>query len=124
MYFAIDGDRVGSKIELYLLQNDEQGLASFSARLTAAIDSAARSLEERGCTIIFVGGDSILAKAPASVLDRVEVLPQMPGITFSRGIGNTCRDAYLALKYAKSHGRARTVAFCGGDFEIVGADAE
>lgn len=121
-YIAIDGDHVGARLEKYLLENDERELATFSQDLSSLLDELAEKLKREGYSIVYLGGDSLLAKKPDFDLELVADEVQNTKITFSVGIGTSCHDAYIALKYAKASGRNRFVEYQDKTFSVLAKD--
>jgi hypothetical protein len=111
-YVGIDGDDVGAKLELFLLQNDEDGIKSLSNSIDATISGLASKALELKIEIIFFAGDSLLCKGEESRLDELltflyELQPKR--VSFSAGIGVNLKDAYIALKFAKASGKNRII---------------
>lgn len=115
-YLAIDGDHVGAKLEKYLLDNDEDSLSKFSSRLTSFLETLAEVLEAEGFSIVYLGGDSVLAKRPNIDVKMIADSIQSDHVSFSVGIGTSCHDAYVALKYAKVSGRDCMIDYRDGTF--------
>lgn len=114
LFLAIDGDDVGRALEYLVLQNRVEELAEVSRKFAAATDELSETLVNRfGARIYLAGGDSILASMPSS-MDHDDMIEQLrqeatakAGFSFSFGIGETPRQAYLALKLAKLSGKNR-----------------
>lgn len=106
MYFAYDGDRIGSKLESLIIDNDEEKIENFANTVLDALERLESSLKKSGCKIIFASGDSILAKSTDELVDVNSIDREYGNITFSLGIGSTPLEAMLALKKAKSTGIA------------------
>lgn len=106
-YFYIDGDDIGLRLERSLLQNDEIGLREVNAEVNSAIRQLTDHLEELGCEIIFSGADGIIAKSSDLPIDRINwSIRQIGGtLEFSVGIGDSLRDAFAALRFAKASGK-------------------
>lgn len=108
-FFAIDGDDIGNKLRDLIISNDIEGAKLFSHELTQYFNHIAEELETLGCTIIFCGGDSILATAEENIiLQYIDSVPR-PLFAFSGGIGETPEFAYLALQLAKARGKNQIV---------------
>lgn len=106
MYYAIDGDDVGRKLEFLLLSNDAEGAAFFSQEITREIENLHQFFMKFHSQIIFSTGDGILAFSAESI-DVSALTVSGSGTTFSIGIGSTTANALLALKKAKGLGKAR-----------------
>lgn len=113
-FYAYDGDHVGRYLEYLVLSNDESGITEFSRQATSTVETLVTELKKHGCTIVFFGGDSVLAKSSDFV--DVEALPRQFGkIRFSLGIGTSPRRAMLGLKKAKALGTGLCVHFSEAD---------
>ena len=118
MFIAIDGDDVGRSLELYILDNRIEELEFFATALKQKFEWFANKLHHLfRARIHMIGGDSILASCESDleILKRLESLRheffQHEFPTLSIGIGDTPREAYLALKYAKLRGKNRLITF-------------
>ena len=121
-YVGIDGDNIGSKIELYFLEDSEESIQVFSEIVGKTIRLVASQLEELGMKIIFCGGDSILCRADE--IDTVKLrdiltVEAKNEIRFSVRVGETMKQAYMALKYAKTSGKDRIVILEEDQFKTV-----
>jgi hypothetical protein len=111
-YIAVDGDDVGRSIERLVLTNDCQGLSAFAAKYRSAVHWLTSVLiDSFQGNALLSDGDSVLieAHAPAFSAHRLTALSEefakLSGHTLSIGIGDTMREAYLALKLAKLSGK-------------------
>ena len=109
-FLALDGDDVGRRLELCMLTNDLEALREFSS----SFDSAMRALVQSACSIdgvelVLFGGDSVMLRVRSDVLQEVLSLARRTTgrFTFSGGYAPSMREAYLALKLAKSSGKDR-----------------
>ena len=74
-------------------------------------------LVESGYTVIFCAADGVVARKPnidpASAAEIYASLRKIGGkdLTFSAGIGQSLREAYVALLAAKSNGKAQFCIF-------------
>ncbi len=109
---AIDGDDVGHRLEYFMLVNEGESLINFSDTFQAAMNWLENKLvDEYKAKIIFSGGDNLLAVLDADNLSsevfemlRTEFSKQA-GSTLSMGLGENLREAYFALKLAKTSGK-------------------
>jgi len=106
-YVYIDGDDIGLKIEKSFMTNNEAELRVVNTEVDRAVSTISNQLKDRDFDIIFCGADGIICKKDN--ID-IEVLHSYISglnfsIRFSVGIGNTLREAFLALRYAKSNGK-------------------
>jgi GTP cyclohydrolase III len=115
-YLLIDGDKVGETIDLFVLQNDLEGLARFTDALDAAVARIADLARSMGGSVHMAGGDNVLARLP----DAEAFLARLPDAvagtpcTFSVGIGLDARHAHDALLVAKA-GAAGSIVRASGD---------
>lgn len=76
-----------------------------------------RLLTSAGFTVIFCAADGVVAHKTesdeASVADLYASIRAIGGgdLTFSAGVGQSLREAYVALLAAKSNGKARICTF-------------
>jgi GTP cyclohydrolase III len=112
IYLAVDGDDVGHHLEYLMLINDREAITRFSKTFqNAMISLESKLVNDFGATIIFNGGDNLLACISVDVLQvetietlRIEFAEQAPN-TLSVGLGKNPRQAYFALKLAKTSGK-------------------
>lgn len=103
----VDGDRVGAQIEGAVAAGDLVVAARLSDVVGRAIIEVVRLLEAHGGRVVFVGGDNVLAHAPATdemIAELLACYAHLTGMTASVGVGTSSNEAYLALKIAKSRG--------------------
>ena len=119
-YLLADGDCVGDRMELLLLDGDAEGAADLSIRLQQALDAVLNTLKcDFGGHIVFAGGDDLLAQVPlvwASVesSDMLRGLYQrICGCTLSIGVGQSPERAVEALRRAKLSGKNQVVVSQG-----------
>ncbi|AFY38652.1 hypothetical protein Lepto7376_2369 [[Leptolyngbya] sp. PCC 7376] len=118
MFISIDGDDVGRNLELYILDEQIGDLEIFAKKLKTRFEWLANNLScLLEAQVHLLGGDSILASCPLNpkvfqILEELRIEFQKQGLpSISIGTGNTAREAYLALKYAKLRGKNRLVTF-------------
>ncbi|WP_053361938.1 mCpol domain-containing protein [Bacillus sp. FJAT-27251] len=107
MFAYIDGDDIGLKIENSFMENDEIRLRDINESVKDAVKKVQIELESKKYKIIFAGADGIICKREE--INIKELLDYLRGatkeLTFSIGVGMSLRDAFLALRYAKSSGK-------------------
>lgn len=107
MYAYIDGDDIGLKIENSFMNNDEVNLALINNKVKNMVETITKYLISNKFEIIFSGADGIICKSDLfeakGLLDFIR--GNVEGITFSIGVGNSLRESYLALRYAKCNGK-------------------
>lgn len=117
LYLAIDGDDIGQKITMNYLSNNELGLIGLVSKLHNIVDSIRILLESKGFSIIFSAADGVVATMDAEEVDHenlymdIAEISRAGGLTFSVGVGNNLREAYIALMYAKSDGKRKIVKY-------------
>ncbi len=105
-YYAIDGDDIGTCLEKHALSNDLDSIRYLSHNVYGCLKKIKNYLEKNSATIVFCGGDSILATSENRIEITINELT-FGEFSFSAGIGNTCCNATLALKKAKGLGKKR-----------------
>jgi hypothetical protein len=120
MYAYIDGDDIGLKIENSFMENDEVRLKNINELVKDTVEKVTLSLESKGYEIIFGGADGIICKKEE--IKTKEMLYYLRGLSdelnFSIGVGLCLRDAFLALRYAKSSGK-NIAAIYQKDFQLI-----
>jgi hypothetical protein len=106
MYYAVDGDDVGRRLERLLLENKPLEAGAFSRAVSADLDWVRRILEGQGASIVFCAGDGLLAESQHE-LTVGDLVTGPSGTSFSIGVGASSSDSVLALKKAKGLGRSR-----------------
>jgi len=125
MYLLADGDDVGNRIELLLLERRLDSAREFSECVNRAVASASKHLlaSVRGSELIFVGGDAFLAALPpAGTYEDVcreiqSTFLKDSGCSLSIGLGPDPRSAANALRRAKLLGKNRVVILDSDDGE-------
>lgn len=112
IYLALDGDDVGHRLEYFMLVNEREALVEFSNTFQAAMEwLESKLVKDIGATIIFNGGDNLLAVVHTnnSFKETIESLrtefAHRSHSTLSIGLGDNLRQAYFALKLAKTSGK-------------------
>jgi hypothetical protein len=111
-----DGDNVGSRLELLLLDNDSDGAKTYSESVAAALVQACQLMRSLPTAqIIFAGGDDIFAtwQMRSIQTDDIETIRAAYyatcGQTLSVGVGLTPMNASLSLRRAKLLGKSQLV---------------
>lgn len=94
------------------LENNEETLVTINRELNRIVSEIAEHLQGQGISIIFIAADGVVGKGQEIDLNKLVRFISMVGepfFTFSVGIGDDLRTAFLSLKYAKSIGRNTTV---------------
>lgn len=126
MYMYIDGDDIGLKIEKSFMDNDEESLKLVNNDIKKITNNISQYLKSLGFQIIFSGADGIICKCAHT--DLVDISHYIKKIcapyTFSIGAGNSLRNCFLALRYAKSMNKNTTSFFDGNTFCMPIEDSE
>jgi hypothetical protein len=120
IFIACDGDNIGSVLERAIIENNETALFQYSNEVSQAVKSLETWFTEAGGQVVFSGGDNILIRIARSYSQVLANLPpfRSGGIRFSVGIGGSPREAWTALKYAKTN-KPAVVTYCNGEFMFV-----
>ena len=118
LYVAIDGDDVGHRLEYLVLMNERKAIHEFSIIFQSAMSwLEAELVKNFSADIIFSGGDNILTCLPPEsvsfeILETIRSeFAKRANSTISVGLGNSPRQAYFALKLAKTGGKNCTRCF-------------
>lgn len=116
-YIYIDGDDIGLRIEKSLIANDVRGLNAINQAVNEAISRLTDYLASQNCQIIFSGADGIIFNTEDPHIKEIQsyISTIEKSITFSIGVGNSLREAFLALRHAKANGK-NGVMILDGDF--------
>ena len=107
LYVSIDGNNIGRELERLMLGERLEELKVFSETMLLIISKIAQHVEKLGGEVIMAGGDNVLARmseSDANELSKWVSKMRTDKISFSVGIGDNVKMAYLALKYAKVNG--------------------
>jgi hypothetical protein len=116
-YYGLDGDRIKSEIEKYLINGDVNAVSHFSKQLTSTLAEIEKKVINKGGDVKYCSGDNIFFSADFSPSDCEELLNlflSQTGLTASIGIGNTSTEVYLALRLAKSTGGGKIISYQNG----------
>jgi len=105
VYFGIDGNRIGNRVESALITGDLVGIERLSRNVTRAIQAIERKVVEAGGRVIFTGGDSLFAEMEYDhdfCEELVDIFRQITGCEAAAGVGRTPLDTFLAVRLAKS----------------------
>lgn len=110
IYAFFDGDNVGDKIEILLLDGDLEKARALSESIKVSLTGIEQYLSGR-FEIILSGGDDLLVRFEDSedILTIVawvrSKFAQETGLTMSCGIGRTIADSIYQLGLAKLYGK-------------------
>ncbi|EKO3438040.1 mCpol domain-containing protein [Vibrio fluvialis] len=108
-YITIDGDDIGRLITASYFDENESNLMLISEGLKVSVENISSLLIKSGFEVIFCAADGVLAKTQTEV-DFYTLFERIQGcsainVTFSAGVGDTLKSAYVALLDAKSSGK-------------------
>jgi GTP cyclohydrolase III len=116
MFIYLDGDDVGSRLELLLLDGKLDEAIRFSELVTEAMFELRKSFEQvAGLNISLFGGDDLIAEFCVASLSAIAVnqfrrnFESKCGVTISAGVGTLVEDALANLRRAKLSGKNRLV---------------
>lgn len=115
LYFGLDGDDTGTKLEsLFLSSEEESAFRHLSKSVDKAIEEISKYIKEQSSkdSIIFATGDDLLFKGQFTEdqLKKMQyIYHQKTGFTCSIGYGKSFKDVYLALKLAKTEPEKNTI---------------
>jgi hypothetical protein len=119
-YTYIDGDNIGLRIEESFLSNNEKELTFINECVIDIITQITEYLISHNQQIIFSGADGVISKGKD--LEDIQILTMIreksKNITFSIGSGFSLKDAYIALRYAKSINKDVAVRYENSKFII------
>lgn len=113
-FILADGDGIGDRMELLLLDHRTEDAQLFSGAIQSGIVSVSMLIREAGHNVIFAGGDEILAVTMASFSDDLlqklrQTFYAVVGCTLSIGVGSYPSAALAALRRAKLQGKNQIV---------------
>lgn len=114
LYFGLDGDSIGRRVESFLITNNVEDLKAFSKKIVIALDEIRELVENNNGEIIFCTGDSILfyGNFEKEFGDEIlNIFRNYTSCTASVGVGNNITKTYLGLKLAKSRGGNQSIYF-------------
>lgn len=106
MYIAIDGDSVGARLQLLILEEKLEELRNFSESIKDALFRFTQCIEKHGGVVYMNGGDNIFAECTRecaqSVAEYVHMENEKGPVCYSLAIAGNAQDTYIGLNYAKS----------------------
>lgn len=114
-YITIDGDDIGQKITSAYLNNNVHELIRVNDLVQEKTKQIATFLKSQGCEIIFCAADGVAGVSVSEInteyfYSKIKLIAE-DKLSFSVGVGETLRDAYVALLSAKSAGKAQLQNF-------------
>lgn len=120
LFIYFDGDDVGARIELALIDDDPAAAAAASELVSTAVRELADDIAMLADgNVLFAAGDEVFAVVPARTpLDRLERMrsrfKETSGLSLSCGIGASSQEAALHLRLAKLRGKDQVAGASGG----------
>ena len=120
IYVYIDGDDIGLEIEKSFMENDEASLKQINEDMNSIAKKMSSYFIDAGFSVLFLGADGIICKGDSiNIKELSSYIKEISSkFTFSIGVGNNLRDAFLALRYAKSIGKDVNVLLIDNEFEV------
>jgi GTP cyclohydrolase III len=118
-YAYFDGDDIGAKLELLLLDDKEEDARSYSQSINSAVARLREFLSLRHVETILVGGDDLIAFWPSGHISMREIenarkiFLGVCSCTISVGIGSSLSEAAFNLRRAKLQGKNQVVSAIG-----------
>src|SRR5690349_5270411 len=112
--YCLDGDNVSTRMEAGLINNEITQVSRFSNQLTLTLEDIRELVMQEDGEVAYCAGDNILFLGQFDIETCEKFLAifhEQTGCTASIGIGETSREAYLALKTAKFGGGGQIVDF-------------
>ena len=115
-FVAIDGDDIGRKLAACYLSNSVNALKATKALVELKTEQISTLLTDLGYEVLFCAADGVTAVSETSQIDDASLYQKIKEtvgdeLAFSAGVGDSLREAYVALLYAKSTGKARICNF-------------
>lgn len=115
-FVTVDGDDIGRRLAACYLSNDVEALVSTKSLVELKTHQISQLLTETGFEVLFCAADGVTAYSQQRDLNESVLYQSIKDIVgdelaFSMGIGAALREAYVALLYAKSTGKARSCSF-------------
>lgn len=120
-YIYIDGDDIGLDIEKSLIENNEESLQQINKEIDSLTQKMSSYLVNAGFSVLFRGADGVICKGEnIDISGLTSYIKEIShGFTFSIGAALNLREAFLALRYAKSIGKDRGVVLADNKFTII-----
>lgn len=113
-FLLCDGDKIGDRLELLLLDHLLHEAAAFSTAVSEGTKVVADALRSKGDEVIFAGGDEVLASSavgfPDDFLEELrKIFRARTGCSMSMGVGISPSQALASLHRAKLLGKDRFI---------------
>ncbi|MHA1757991.1 MAG: mCpol domain-containing protein [Promethearchaeota archaeon] len=110
---SLDADDVGFKIQKLIIEEKEKEIVELSNIIKKYIKDITLFLSNQNLEIVISAGDNILCKGAFIDIQKITsyLFKKNSIIKCSVGIGNSLKNCYLALNYAKSIGKNTIVRY-------------
>jgi len=121
IFAFFDGDNIGDKIELLLIEGRLSEASLLSDNLNLALEEIKRILNDKKVKIHICGGDDLLIEMPSNefkypIIEEVrDMFFQRTNCTFSCGIGINLNETIANLHRAKISGKNKIVSSEGAE---------
>ena len=120
-YIYIDGDDIGLGIERSFMENDEISLSQLNKDMNSVTRALSDYLADAGFSVLFLGADGVICKGEKINIGELSAFIKETSnrFTFSIGVGENLRNAFLALRYAKAIGKNINVMLIESEFQVI-----
>ncbi|PTA97685.1 MULTISPECIES: mCpol domain-containing protein [unclassified Sulfitobacter] len=123
-FVTIDGDDIGRRLAACYLSNDIKALEATRELVDLKTHQISNLLTDLGYRVLFCAADGVTAHSNDNIVDDMRLYQSIENIAglelaFSVGVGETLREAYVALLFAKSTGKARLCNFSSMETECL-----
>jgi len=123
-FVTIDGDDIGRRLAACYLSNDVTALETTRELVDLKTQQISDLLTDLGYNVLFCAADGVTAHSEADIIDDKRLYQRIKNtagleLSFSVGVGKTLREAYVALLFAKSTGKARLCNFKSMESECL-----
>jgi topoisomerase-4 subunit A len=127
IFIALNADDVGGKIGDAILNDDHEGLSSFSQQLNEAHGAIDEWVQSNGGRVIAASGDEGIYQVPVELLDHLEEIQQNFGDSVGHGltigVGGSVSEASKALIYAKANAKGQIAEYDPSMDESIGEES-
>lgn len=123
-FVTIDGDDIGRRLAACYLSNDVKALETTRELVDLKTQQISELLTGLGYNVLFCAADGVTAHSQDDIVDDLRLYQSIENtagfeLEFSVGVGETLREAYIALLFAKSTGKARLCNFRSMESECL-----
>lgn len=123
-FVTVDGDDIGRRLAACYLSNDVKALETTRELVDLKTQQISELLSDLGYNVLFCAADGVTAHSQEDIIDDIRLYQSIEKtagleLAFSVGVGGTLREAYVALLFAKSTGKARLCNFRSMESECL-----